>query len=119
MMTLQKLITLAPFSTEMRKELLEKSEQFSDDKKFELEELCWGLISQWYHNEVASRSERAILEAATSELEDTQQGSSKDISKIPDEVFAELIAKFDAASSEEEIEELREKLATINPAQQN
>lgn len=114
MITLQQLITITPFSEETRKELLEKSEQFSDEKRFELEELCWKLLSQWYNNEVASRSERAILEAAKNEVEETQ-GTSPSIAQIPDEVFSELTAKLDIVSKEEDIQHVREKLATINP----
>lgn len=115
MITLQQLLTIAPFSEETRKELLEKSEHFSDAKEFEAEELCWGLISQWYHDEVDSRTKIAIQENAKQAVEQPENQQFAEIEKIPDKVFSELTAKLADASSTEEMQEVREKLAEITP----
>lgn len=110
MITLHKLITVAPFSEEMKRDLLRQEESLSPTKKVALEELCWALISQWYHNEIQARSEITALDMAKGE----SPMEKDDLSRIPEELLIELSKKLEAASSEEEIKELREKLAGIN-----
>jgi hypothetical protein len=109
MITLQQLINVAPFPDETKKELLESVDTFSDSKKVELEELCWAFISQWYHNELRARQEIATLEMAKGEKTYT----SEDFAKMGDDLFLEVFKKFEAEESEEDLEKVREKLASL------
>ncbi len=110
MITLQQLINVAPFPEETRKELHEGSENFSDSKKIELEKLCWAFISQWYQNELRAKQETATLEMAKGEKVYT----SEDFAKMEKDLFQEIINKFKAVGSNEDLEEVRTKLATLN-----
>lgn len=109
MITLKKLITVAPFSEEVKTELLSKVDTLSDAKKFELTDMCWMLISQWYHNEIRARYEIATLEMA----EGKKTYTKEELAKIPDQLFDELMNKLKEAATAEEIEEVRGKIATI------
>lgn len=110
MITLQQLINLAPFPDETRHELLQSADTLADSKKIELEELCWALISQWYHNELRSRQEIATLEMAKGE----KSYSKEDFSRMGDDLFQEVVRKLEVESSQEDLENVREKLASLN-----
>jgi histidinol phosphatase-like enzyme len=110
MITIQQLIQVAPFPEPTRQELLAKMDSFSDVKKVELEFMCWEFISQWYNNEVRSRQEIMLLEMAKGEKKYTKE----EIKKVPDILFAELTAKFAIEAKEEDLNEVRERLASLN-----
>ena len=113
MIALQSLITLAPFEEEIKNELLAKVDTFDDGKKLELINMCWGLISQWYHNEIQHRYNLALLEIAEGKKEYTQE----EMEKIPDVVFTEFTHKLQEVeqevATEEDLEEVREKLEDV------
>jgi hypothetical protein len=110
MITLQQLINVAPFPDETKKELLEASDTLSDSKKFELQGICWALISQWYENELRSRQEIATLEMAKGGT----VLSSEDFTKISDDLYQEVVSKLVIEENEEDLEEVRQKLARLN-----
>lgn len=114
MITLSQLIQVAPFPEETKKDLLSKEDTLSEEKKVELEELCWGLISQWYQNELRSQQEMAALEVSRGE----KQYTKEDFNKMADDLFSELVQKLDVQSSEEDLAEAREKLGAILHDQQ-
>lgn len=109
MITIHNLITLAPFEEDVKTELLEKADTFDDGKKLELINMCWGLISQWYENEIQNRYNQALLEMAEGKKEYTKE----DLAKISQDVFTELTNKLQGAVTEENLEEVREKLEVI------
>ncbi len=113
MITLQKLILVAPFSEEVKTELLSQVDTFTDAKKFELIDMCWVLISQWYQNEIRARYEIAMREMA----EGKKSYTKEELAKIPDQLFDALVNKLQAASTVEDIQEVREKLADITHKQ--
>lgn len=106
MISIQQLISVAPFSEEMKQELLTAVPALSDGKKFELEEMCWALISQWYQNELHARQEIAVLEMA----EGKKTYPEDYFEKLPDEIFAEFVKKLSIEETKENLESVREKL---------
>jgi len=115
MITLRQLITVAPFPEETRQELLSHEDALTSDKKVEVEELCWALISQWYQNELRAKQELATLEMA----QGTKQYTVEDFKRMGDEVFIDLVQKLDVQSSEEDLAEAREKLGALLNEHQN
>ena len=109
MISLQKLIMVAPFSEDVKNELLQKVDTFDKEKEFTLINMCWDLISEWYHNEVDARYRQAMLEGAQEEGKYTKEY----FDKIPDTVFNELMDKLKEAGSVEELQEVREKLTQL------
>ena len=109
MITLSQLIQVAPFPEETKKELLSKEETLSPDKKLQLYELCWQLISQWYQNELRAKQEMAVMEMTKGEKSYTKE----DLAKMGDDLFDELLRKLAAHENEEDLSEAREKLGQL------
>jgi len=109
MITLQKLISVAPFPEETKAELLSHVDRLEKERKLELEELCWSLISQWYQNELRGKQELATLEMAQGK----KQYTKEDFKKMEEELFTDLVTKLDTQSSEEDLAEAREKLGAL------
>jgi hypothetical protein len=114
MISIQQLINVAPFPEETKQELLTAVPTMADAKKFELEELCWALTSQWYQNEIQIRSESMIMEMAKGEKEYTKE----EISAVPQQLFSELVKKLATEETKEDLEKVREKLAQVTEAKQ-
>ncbi len=112
MITLTQLINVAPFPEPTKQELLKASETFSDTKKFELEEMCWALISQWYQNELISRQEVAALEMANGGTKLTIE----EFAKISEDLLFEVVTKLEVESSEKNLEDVRERLKEVTSA---
>lgn len=110
MITIQQLINVAPFPEETKKELLDSVDTLSDSKKVEIEEACWMLISQWYHNELRARQEIATLQMANGE----KTFSKEDFAKMGDDLFTEVLKKLEIEEDEEDLENVRKKLANLN-----
>lgn len=108
MITTKQLIQTAPFPEDVKIELLEKADTFSPDKKFELEETCWELISTDYQNKLRLKLQQAALEMAKGE----KTYSKEDFKKMEDDLFLELTNKLNVLENQEEIENIRKKLQT-------
>lgn len=108
MITLEQLIIVAPFSDEMRKELLEKLDSLSESKRFELMDLCWETINLDYQNKLNYAMQKATLEMAHGQ----KNYSKEDFQKMENDLFDELIKKLESAGSKVAIEEVREKLSS-------
>lgn len=108
MIATKQLIQLAPFPENVKKELLEKANAFSADKKFEVEETCWGLISADYQNKLRLKMHQAALEMAKGE----KSYSKEDFKKMEDDLFLELANKLTTQTTQEEIENIRKQLQT-------
>lgn len=106
MVTIKQLIQVAPFPEDIKRELLEKADAFSPDKKFELEETCWTLISTDYQNKLRLKMQQATLEMAKGE----KTYSQEDFKKMEDDLFLELTNKLNAQATQEEIESVRKQL---------
>ena len=106
MITTKQLIQIAPFPEDTKKELLEKADSFSPDKKFELMETCWALISADYQNQLRFKIQKATLEMAKGE----KTCSKDDFKKMEDDLFLELTNKLNAAGNQEQIEEIKRQL---------
>lgn len=107
MIDLKRLLQVAPLSDNVKKEILEKADTFSPEKKFEFENLCWSLISQDYQNKLHFALQKATLEMAQGQ----KKYSQEDFKKIEDDLFSELIQKLNAANSQEQIDEIRKQIA--------
>lgn len=113
MVDLKTLIKISPFPDERKKELLEKADTFSAEKKFELESMCWEFIFLDYQNKLQYAIEKAMLESAKGEKKYTKE----DFKKMEDEAFEELVNKFGEAGTDVKLEQIREKIQTHLPTQ--
>ncbi len=111
MITTKQLIQLAPFPEDVKKELLEKADTFSTDKRFETEETCWALISADYQNKLRFEMQKRALEMAKGE----KTYSKEDFKKMEDDLFLDLANKLNAQATQEEIENIRKELQTTQP----
>ncbi|SRR5258708_26760931 len=109
MITLTQLISVAPFPSDTKEELLAQEETLSVDKKLQLEELCWQLISQWYQNELRAKQEMAVMEMTKGEKTYTKE----DLQKMGDDLFEDLLKKVALHENEEDLSEAREKLNNL------
>ena len=113
MINVKQLIQVAPFSQDIKKELLEKADSFSADRKFELEETCWALISADYQNRLRFQMQQAALEMAKGE----KTYSKEDFKKMEDDLFLELLNKLNAAGNEEQISKIKQQLQSVTSNQ--
>ena len=111
MISLQQLITIAPFPEQSKKQLTDALPTYSDDKKFELMEMCWALISKDYQNKLQFKFQSATLEMA----EGKKTYSKEDFKKMEDDLFDELVEKLQVAEDQIEIANVREKLKAQTP----
>lgn len=116
MIDLKQLIQIAPFPEDSKKELMEKMESLSEDKKMELMETCWMLISTEYQGKLQHEIQKATLEMAQGDKNYTKD----DLHKIEENLFLELTNRLQAVDSQEQIEKIRSKLssASINSPNQ-
>jgi hypothetical protein len=115
MISLQQLIHVAPFPEESRKELLDAAPTLSDARKFELEELCWKLISQQFQQQLRLQEETAVLEMTQGE----KAYNKEDFAKKADELFNKIVYNLEAQGSKEDLQTVRDKLATISHRERN
>jgi len=106
MITTRQLIEIAPFPEDVKKQLLEKADTFSPDKKFEIEETCWALISANYQNTLRFKVQQATLEMAKGE----KTYNKEDFDKMENDLLLELTNKLNAAGNQEQIEEIKRQL---------
>ncbi len=106
MITTKQLIQIAPFPEDVKKQLLEKADTFSPDKKFEVEQTCWALISADYQNRLRFQMQKATLEMAKGE----KTYNKEDFGKMENDLFLELTNKLNTAGSQEQIEEIKKQL---------
>ncbi|RJQ24466.1 hypothetical protein C4577_07845 [Candidatus Parcubacteria bacterium] len=108
MITLKQLIQVAPFPEETKNELLQKAGTLSSDQVYELEDLCWTLISSEYQNKIRFEMQKNLLDSALN-----QKPSDFDIKKVEEKYLTELQQKFSATGTDEKLEDIREKLEEI------
>lgn len=113
MITLTQLIQTAPFPGEEKKELLEKVDTFSPEKKFELEEMCWAFISTEYQNNLRYEMQKAVLENFSKE-----PSTPFNPQTIENNLFSELLKRLGATETEQDIEKVRIKLDEITKSNQ-
>lgn len=111
MISLEQLIQIASFPEETKRELVEKLETLSPDKRFELIQMCWALISADYQNKLSFERQKATLEMAKGE----KTYSKEDFQEMEDKLFLELTNKLELTGNQEELEEVREKLKSQMP----
>ena len=104
MITIKQLITLAPYPPDVKQQLLEKAESFSPEKKFEVEETCWALISMEYQNKLQYEQQKAGLSAMTGAPSETPQ-------VVEERILRELVQKLEEENTEEALTEVRKKLS--------
>ena len=109
MITVSKLIQIAPFPEDVKKELLAAVPSFTPEKGYEVAETCWALISMDYQNKLQFRKQKLILDAA----KENKAPDTAALQKIEDDLLAELTASIREASTEEELTEIRTKLSQV------
>lgn len=106
MIDLVNLIQIAPFPDDVRADLAGKIPNFSDDQKRDLENLAWDLIIESYENKVAFATETAMTQMALGQ----KKAAEVDLDKIEDDIFNELLTRMVGVNTQEQIQEVREKL---------
>ncbi len=106
MADLNQLIQIAPFPDDVRAELAVKIPTFTDVQKRDLENLAWDLIRESYENKIAYETNIAMTEIALGK----KKASEVDLGSIEENIFNELVSKIEGSKTQEQIEEVREKL---------
>lgn len=109
MVTIKQLIQVAPFPEDVKSELLNKVDSVSDAQKFDLEEKCWALISADYKNRLNLETQKRMYEMAKGE----KTYSKEDFKKIEDNLFSELVNRFQVPKDEQAIGKIRQELGSI------
>jgi hypothetical protein len=108
MIDLTQLIKVAPFPEKEKNQLLEKANSLSDSERFNLTQGCWGLIAEDYRLKINFEKQKIALQA----LQDNKQLDKKVFSEIEERYFKELVNKLGGIETQEDINEVREKLTT-------
>lgn len=106
MISLKNLILATPIGEEMRKELLEEMDTFSDDKKYEISDVCWSLISSEFLTDLNLKRQKMLIEMAKGE----KTYNKDEFSQVEEDLFNELAQKIEAVDNDAKIEELKRKL---------
>lgn len=106
MIDLKQLVHITPFPADVKHDLLEKVDSLSEDKRYELTQLCWGAISTEHQNKLQFSFQKAMHEMATGK----KTYSKEDFAKMEEVQLSELLRKLDVAENQQEIEEVRQKL---------
>lgn len=110
MITLKTLVTIAPFSNEMQTKLLELLPTLSDEKKVEITELCWEMISEQYEIDVQFATQNALLEMASGQ----KHYSEEDLLKIADDRMVALAERLETKGEKGVLLDVRTELAKIS-----
>lgn len=109
MISLQSLITLAPFSEEMKQKLLKELPTLSEGKQFELTRLCWSTIIQKADLQIQQDREQMLLEVGLKKRE----YSEEEMQKIEENVYSALAQKIQEVSDKSSLEDVKDKLEEI------
>jgi len=112
MVTVSKLIQIAPFPEDVKKELLTAVPSFPPEKEFEVAETCWALISMDYQNKLQFQKQKLILDAA----KEKKVPDAAALKKLEDDLLSELTASIREVSTDEELTEIRTKLSQVTPS---
>lgn len=113
MIDLQQLITVAPLPQDVKNQALAQMDSLSTEQKTAFEHLCWQAITQEYENKIALLRQKALLGGADGKT----PLSPIEIKAEEDKLFMELVQKLNAAGTEEELQEVREKLEQVQNGQ--
>lgn len=106
MISLKNLILTTPIGEEIRKELLEEMDTFSDDKKYEISNVCWSLISSEFLTNLNLKRQKMLTEIAKGE----KTYNKDEFSQIEKDLFNELAQKLEATDTDAKIEEVKKQL---------
>ena len=108
MIDLNKLIQIAPFPEDTRVELVAKIPTLSEVQKQDLERLSWDLIKEEYEDKISFEQNIAVTEVALGK----KKANEINLEKIEENIFNDLLSKFENQTSQEQINEIRQKLQT-------
>lgn len=102
----RKLIQVAPFDRETKKEILAKEKDLTRAQKYEITALAWRLLTKDYKNKLAERVDLALLEMAQAKKDYTQS----DFAEMQAELYMDFAKKLEVSENAEGIQEVREEL---------
>lgn len=109
MLTIQQLITIAPFAPDMQEKLIAALPTMSEDRKKDLVITCWDLIDQQCAMKVQFARENALAEMALGE----KQYTKEDFQKMEDTVYAEFAGKLQIREDTGNLDEARKAMQLI------
>ena len=108
MITINQLINVAPFPESTKQQLLAEVDYFSSDKRFEVEETCWALISMDYQNRLQYEQQKAIGEMAKG-----KKYTSEELKSFEQALILELTRQLTNTETKEALSEVRTKLTSV------
>lgn len=100
------LISVAPFSDEKKKQLLEKFDTFTQDQKDRLTHASWTGIAMLYHIRLKYEFDKLRLAIA----EGKKPFNQNDFEEIEAGLIHDLAQRLQSAESQEQIEDVRKQL---------
>lgn len=108
----EKLITVAPFSENVRKDILSKT--LTDDQKYKLTELAWQMIALSFQAKLKYQTDLISLEITQGK----RKYNKNDFVEAQVALYHELADKFEVVEKEQGISQIKEELDKyINPIQ--
>ena len=107
MITLKQLLPIAPLGEDVRQQALQQLDALSPEQVQSLEMLCWDAICQEYNSKIGLIREKAMTESALG----TKPFSVEEVKQQEEALFIELAGRLDSSATEEELEEVRLRLA--------
>lgn len=111
MITVKQLIQAAPFPDDVKSEMISKTDTFSPEKKYEVENLCWSLINAEIQNKLNYAIEKNIAESVFQDKD-----THLDVPALEQKLIEEVVQKFGETDTEEKIDEVRHKLQELTPS---
>lgn len=112
MITLNQLITVAPFSDDVRQQLLASIPTLTEERQQELAGICWDAILKLYQANYDFTLQEDSLKAATTQ-DASQMRSGQE---VEDALVLDLQKKFTEVGAQVELHEIRHELKTLqNP----
>lgn len=108
MITFSKLVRLAPFDEETRKEILAKEATMSEDQKREITELAWDMVTAEYQ-----ANADAQIDLEFEKLREENKPFSEEVNTaVHLQMDMDFDKKLEAADTSEQIEKVQEELKT-------
>lgn len=102
----KQLLKILPISEEIRNDVLNKFDSFSEDQKLTLRKLCWTMFFQLLNDQTNYEFQKALLE-----IKDKKRGLEKNTyQKIEDQVFNQLKQKLLIHADKSAVADVRNKL---------
>jgi hypothetical protein len=107
-LTLNQLLKISFLPNDVKKEAIEKLPLMTDDQKFQIEQICWENLRDWYQLRFQEEKEKMLTEMAQ-EIADYKP---EDFEQAKDRILNELLVKIEEVKTNDELAKMKDVLKT-------